>query len=94
MESKTLLPCSQERTLVSILSQMNLIHALPIFSLRSILTLSSYLCIDLPSHLFPLEFPTNIFYALPFSPIYAECPAHLMHLDLIIKEYLVRSKIL
>jgi hypothetical protein len=49
------------------------------------LALSSHLCIDFPSHPFSLGFPTNIFYALPFSLMLAVCPANLMHLDLIIK---------
>jgi hypothetical protein len=38
-------------------------------SLRSILILSTYLRLGLPSGLFPSGFPTNILYAFLFSPI-------------------------
>jgi hypothetical protein len=53
-------------------------------SLRSILILSIHLRLGLRSGLFPYGFPTNILYGLIFYPIRAECPAHLILLDLII----------
>jgi hypothetical protein len=53
-------------------------------SLRSILILSTYLRLGLPSGLFPSGFPTNILYEFLFSSIRATYPAHLILLDLII----------
>jgi hypothetical protein len=53
-------------------------------SLRSILILSTHLRLCLPSGFFPSAFPTNILYALLFSPIRATCLVHLIFLDLII----------
>jgi hypothetical protein len=43
---------------------------------RSILMLSIYLCLGLPSGLFPSGFLTNNLYTFLFSPIRATCPAH------------------
>jgi hypothetical protein len=47
-------------------------------SLRSILILSTYLRLGLPSGLFPSGVPTNILYAFLFAHIRATCPAHLI----------------
>ena len=52
-------------------------------SWRSILILSSLLCVDLPSGFFPSGFPTKTLYTPLLSPIHATCPAHLILLDLI-----------
>jgi hypothetical protein len=53
-------------------------------SLKSILILSTYLRLGLPSGLFPSYFLTNILYAFSFSPIRATWHALLILLDFII----------
>jgi hypothetical protein len=68
--------------LVLILSHINPIHTSPYLSIYVIL--SAHVRLGLPSGLFPSGFPSNILYAVIFSPIRATCPAHLILLDLII----------
>jgi hypothetical protein len=63
--------------LVPILSQINPIHTILSY-LRSILILSTHLCLGL----FPSGFPNNILYAFPFSYNRATCPPLLILLDL------------
>ena len=68
---------------VSFLSQINAVHVpCPTFW-RSILILSSHLCLILPDGLFPSVFPTKTLYTPLLSPMCAMCPTHLIHLDFI-----------
>jgi hypothetical protein len=55
----------------------------PIY-LRSNLIFSTHLHLGLPTGLFSSGFPTNILYAVFYSPIHTICPAHLHLGDLII----------
>jgi len=52
-------------------------------SLRSVLILSSYLFLRLPSGLFPSGFLTEILYTFLISPIRAKSPTYLILLDFI-----------
>jgi hypothetical protein len=81
MEPEGSLPCSQKPSTGPYPDPDKSSPSHPI-SLRSILT-PTYLCLCLPSGLFHSGFPTNILYALLFTPIRATCPAHLIILDLI-----------
>ena len=69
---------------VPILSQINPVHAPPHTTFwKSILPLSSHLCLGLPSCIFPSGFPTKTHYTPLLSPKCATCPTHHILLDLI-----------
>ena len=57
-------------------------------SWRSILILSTHLCLGLPSGLFPSGFPNKNLYTPLSSPICATCPGHLILLDFITRTIL------
>jgi hypothetical protein len=63
---------------VHILRQTNPVHTTPTYSPRSILTLSIYLHLGLPSGFFLSGFPTNNTHAFLVSPhsCYMPCPSH------------------
>jgi hypothetical protein len=85
MEPEGLLPSLQE---LSTCTYPEPNHSSPQHSIlslkRSILMLSIYLRLGLPSGLFPSGFPTNNLYTFLFSPIRATCPAHLILRNFII----------
>ena len=75
--------------------QLSLSWASPIQSIyphptswRSILILSTYLHLGLPSGLLPSGFPSKTLYTPLFSPIRATCPTHLILLDFITRTIL------
>ena len=63
-------------------SPIQLIYPHPT-SWRSILILSTHLCLGLPSCLFHSGFPTKTLYTPLSSPIRSTCPVHLILLDFI-----------
>ena len=58
-------------------SPMQSIYPYPTFW-RSILILSTLLCLGVPSGLLPCSFPSKTLYIPLSSPIHATCPAHCM----------------
>jgi hypothetical protein len=54
---------------------------------RSVLILSFYLRVHLPSGIFRLDFGTKMLYSIIISPMRATCPTHLIVLDFIVLWY-------
>ena len=82
-------------TALTSVRQLSLSWASPIQSIyphptswRSILILSTYLRLGLPTGLFPSGFPTKTLHTPLSSPIRATCPAHLILLDFITRTIL------
>jgi len=65
-----------------VLSQINPVHFPVQLLVRSILILSSYLRLGLPSCLFSSSFLTKTLYAFLLCSTLATCPTHLILLDL------------
>jgi hypothetical protein len=79
MEHEGSLPCSQDPSTGPHPEPDRPSPYHPILSyLRSILILTTHLCLGLPSGLFSSAFPTNILYSFRFSQICATRPAHLI----------------
>ena len=76
---------------VPILTQLDPVHTPTPTSWRSILILSSHLCLGLPICLFPSGFPIKTLYMPLLSYISATCPTHLILLILSLEQYWVRS---
>jgi len=66
-----------------ILCHLNSVHILTP-NLRSILILSSYLYLGFGTCLLPSGFPTKLLCIFLFSTVRATCPAHLLHLIILI----------
>jgi hypothetical protein len=69
--------------LFPIMSQINPIHASYPISWKLIFLFPSYLCLGLPSVIFPSGFLTRTLYAPLLYSLHATCPIKLNHLDFI-----------
>jgi hypothetical protein len=76
---------------VSVLSQINPVHASHPTSWRFILILFSHISLGLGSGLSPSGFPTTTLYAPLLSPANASCFSHLILLDLITQTILAQK---
>ena len=72
------------------LSWASSIQSIPLHltSWRSVLILSSHICLGLPSGLFPSGFPTKTLYTPLLSPVHSTWPTHHILLDFITKKIL------
>jgi hypothetical protein len=89
MEPEGSLLCSQEPSTARILSKFNPVHNIPSY-LRTILILSIYLRLGLPSGLFPSGFPTNIVhFSSPSFVLHSLHVGHIEQLNLLTTSYQV-----
>jgi hypothetical protein len=68
-------------TLVPILIRMNAVHTVVSYFFKIHLNMFLPSAFGLPSRLFPPGYATEMLYAIPFSPMGATCPAHIILLD-------------
>lgn len=87
VEMKALLHRSPKSTIVPTLGHMNPLHTVPFYAFKIHFTASSHLCLSLPSHLFPSDFPTKTLYIFLLAhACYMPHPSHVLYFILLISD--------